>query len=80
VVRNLEEDLGLRPALYPEETKEEEEEEQQEPEETIIIMPTTYSLGGMSLEFTLDEPIQNADYEVGVVISKANRPDHGSEN
>jgi hypothetical protein len=42
-------------------------------------MPTTYSLGGMSLEFTLDEPVQNADYEVGVVISKTNRPDHGSD-
>jgi hypothetical protein len=44
-------------------------------------MPTTtYSLGGMSLEFDSEEPIQNTDYDVGVVISKANRPTQGSDD
>ena len=75
LIRNLEDDLGLRATLHPEE----EEEENEETEEQTAIMQTTYSLGGMSLEFSLDEPTPNADYEVGVVISKANRPDHGSE-
>ena len=80
VIRNLEEEIGLGPVLYPEEEKQDDEdhkEEEEEPEETI--MATTYSLGGMSLEFNVDEPVQNADYEVGVMISKANRPDHGSD-
>jgi hypothetical protein len=30
VIRNLEEDLGLGPALYPEETQEEEQQQQEE--------------------------------------------------
>jgi hypothetical protein len=50
-----------------------------EPEEPT--MPTTtYSLGGMSLEFDSEEPTQNTDYDVGVVISKANRPTQGSND
>jgi hypothetical protein len=40
---------------------------------------TTYTLGGMSLEFDRDEPVQNVDYAIGVVIAKENRPPHRSD-
>jgi hypothetical protein len=44
------------------------------------MVTTTYSLGGMSMDFDSDEPVQNTDYEVGVVLSKANRPAAGSDD
>ena len=86
-IRNLEADIGLgRAALFPDEPEEprpeeKEEEKEDEEEDDAFTMPTTtYSLGGMSLEFTTEEPTQNTDYEVGVVISKQNRPTPGTDD
>jgi hypothetical protein len=94
-IQNIEADLGLDQTILfgeeedqqkNEEQKEEEENEEEEEEdkdenrfETINMPTTTYTLGGMSVEFDNDDPTQNIDYEVGVVISKANQPSHGSE-
>jgi hypothetical protein len=90
-IQNLEADLGLDQTILfgEEEEQQEKEEEKQEEEkeedenentfETTNMPTTTYTLGGMSVEFDNDEPTQNIDYEVGVVISKSNRPSHGSE-
>jgi hypothetical protein len=87
-IQNLEADLGLDQTIlfgeeedHQEEEKEEENEDQKEEDEEdkdenrlkTINMPTaTYTLGGMSVEFDNNGPTQNIDYEVGVVISKAN--------
>jgi hypothetical protein len=48
---------------------------------TTAIMPTTsYSFGDFNLDFDDDTPTQNTDFTVGVVISKADRPDPGSDD
>jgi len=45
----------------------------------IAIMPTnSYSFGGLKIDFDDEEPAQNTDYTVGVVISKSDRPIPGS--
>ena len=81
-------------ALFPEEASaEEDDDEDQEPYEEpeteeapqepfIMVMTptTTYTLGGMSMAFDTDEPTPNTDYEVGVVLSKENRPAIGSDD
>jgi hypothetical protein len=69
-IRNLPTDLFNEPKPIEEEN---EDEDLQDPEEPRTMPTTTYSLGGMSLEFDSDKPAQNTDYDVGVVISKANR-------
>jgi hypothetical protein len=78
---NLEEELGIGAgvaALFHNNSDSEEEEEE---EETFSNMPsTTYTLGGMSMAFTSDEPTPNTDFEVGVVLSKENRPAVGSDD
>jgi hypothetical protein len=87
-IATLEEDLGLdRTNLFRDEEKEEETEEDEEKEEETeeeedhpTMTVTSYSFGGMSLDFDQEEPDQNTDYEVGVVISKANRPAAGSDD
>jgi hypothetical protein len=46
----------------------------------ILTMPTnSYSFGGFTLNFENEEPDQNTDFAVGVVISKADRPDPGDD-
>jgi hypothetical protein len=92
---NLEEDLGIGAGVATlfrdnsdineedqdtyEENDAEEDPESEEPF-TIIMTPTTYTLGGMSMTFDTDEPSPNTDYEVGVVLSKENRPAVGSDD
>jgi hypothetical protein len=91
---NLEEELGISAgvaALFPNNSDSEEDEEEKASEEETnqeddceflevpAIMPTTYTLGGMSMAFDTDEPTPNADYEVGVVLSKEHRPALGSD-
>jgi hypothetical protein len=76
-IEHLEADLGIGGTnLFREEENEEEEGKE---EENTMPTSTTYTLGGMSLAFDQDEPIQNDDYAIGVVISKENRPPHGSD-
>ena len=63
---------------------------QQQPEEEHLsddksyIMPTiptkSYSFGGFNLDFDDEEPAQNTDFAVGVVISKADRPSPGTDD
>jgi hypothetical protein len=91
---NLEEELGIGAgvaALFRDNSDTDEEEDQDTYEEndaeeapndpSIIIMTlTTYTLGGMSMAFDTDEPPPNTDYEVGVVLSKENRPAIGSDD
>ena len=76
---DLEEEIGIEAgfaaALFPEESDEEEDQEQPR-----TMSGTTYSLGGMSMAFDSDEPSPNTDYEVGVVLAKANRPAAGSDD
>jgi hypothetical protein len=93
-ILNLEADIGLITTLFDEEetedeTKEDEQEEQEEKEkeetekegkEKENIMPTTtYKIGGVEIAFDNDTPTQNTDYNVGVMISKEDRPDSGSD-
>jgi hypothetical protein len=86
-ILDLERDIGLRTSLFgdPEEEQEEEEEEKEEEkeekeeEEKDIMSTIKYTFGGVSFEFDDNEPEQNKDYNVGVVISKDNRPEPGSD-
>jgi hypothetical protein len=83
-ILNLEADIGLITTLFDkeeeEEEKEEKEEEEEEKETEQSIMPTTtYTIGGVEFEFDNDTPTQNTDYNVGVMISKEDRPDPGSD-
>jgi hypothetical protein len=41
-------------------------------------MSVKYTIGGVSIETDDNEPVQNTNYNVGVVISKLNRPEPGS--
>jgi hypothetical protein len=85
---NLEEELGIYAgvaALFPNNSESEEEEKEEEASEESKdqapnIMPTTYTLGGMSVAFDTDVPTPNTDYEVGVVLSKENCPALGSDD
>jgi hypothetical protein len=94
-IQNLEEHLGLeRTTLFqdynndtalPEQQEEEEDEEVQveDPPTTPIhtTMPTnSYSFGDFNLNFDDETPEQNTDLTVGVVISKADRPEPGSDD
>jgi hypothetical protein len=75
-ILNLEADIGLTTTLFDEEEEEEEEEDEEPP----TIMPTTtYNIGGVEITFDNDIPTQNTDYNVGVMISKEDRPDPGSD-
>jgi hypothetical protein len=84
-IRILERDIGLRTSLFgrvdEEEREEQEEEEEKEnnKENKEDIMSVKYTIGGVSIEFDDNEPEQNTDYNVGVVISKLNRPEPGSD-
>jgi hypothetical protein len=93
-IRNLERDIGLRTSLFErlEEEVEEEEEERKEEESTKEekkeerkekgkdrIMSVKYTIGEISIEFDDNKPEQNTDYNVGVVISKYNRSEPGSD-
>ena len=72
-IEHLEADLGIGGTnLF-------QEEEEEKEEDNTMPTSTTYTLGGMSLAFDQDEPVQNVDYAIGVVISKENRPPHGSD-
>jgi hypothetical protein len=91
---NLEEELGIGAgvaALFRDNSDTDEEDQdtfednndaEEAPEDpfNIIMTPTTYTLGGMSMAFDTDEPSPNTDYEVGVVLSKENRPAIGSDD
>jgi hypothetical protein len=53
--------------------------QEEESSPAIVIMPTnSYSLGGLRIDFNDEEPAQNTDYTVGVVISKSDHPIPGS--
>jgi hypothetical protein len=96
IIRDLEDHLGLeRTTLFqdydnnsntntaPPEQEQEEESQVEEPPTTPIPakMPTnSYSFGGFDLNFDDDTPAQNTDLTVGVVISKADRPEQGSDD
>jgi hypothetical protein len=63
--------------------KQQEAEEHSSDDESILsnIMPTnSYSFGGFTLDFDGEEPDQNTDFAVGVVISKSDRPDPGTDD
>jgi hypothetical protein len=87
-IRDLEEHLGLeRTALFQDydtdnnnPTSPAQPEQPEAPEDRFTMPITKYSLGGMSLEFDSETPTPNTDYDVGVVISKANRPAQGSDD
>jgi hypothetical protein len=89
-ILNLEVDIGLTTTLFDEDEKEEEEEEKEEKEnkdkekenkekEQSIMPTTTYKIGGVEIAFDNDTPAQNTDYNIGVMISKEDRPDSGSD-
>jgi hypothetical protein len=90
---SLEEELGIGAGVATlfrdnsdidkedQDTYEENNAEEAPEEPSIIIMtPTTYTLGGMSMAFDTDEPSPNTDYDVGIVLSKENRPAIGSDD
>ena len=88
-IRTLEQDIGLVTSLFgrtedEEEEKEEEndneKENEKEKEKENESMSVKYTIGGVSIEFDDTEPEQNTDYNVGVVISKQNRPEPGSDH
>jgi hypothetical protein len=89
-ILNLEVDIGLTTTLFDEDEKEEEDEEKEEKEnkdkekenkekEQSIMPTTTYKIGGVEIAFDNDTPAQNTDYNIGVMISKEDRPDSGSD-
>jgi hypothetical protein len=89
-ILNLEVDIGLTTTLFDEDEKEEEDEEKEEKEnkdkekenkekEQSIMPTTTYKIGGVEIAFDNDTPTQNTDYNIGVMISKEDRPDSGSD-
>ena len=89
-ILTLEADLGLATTLFGEEDiedtqerKEEKEEEKEKEKEKETIMTTstttTYKIGGVEIEFNAAEPAQNTDYNVGVMMSKEDRPDSGTD-
>jgi hypothetical protein len=79
---DLEAEIGIESSVAAlfRDTIPQEEKEKEEKEETAIMVTTTYSLGGMSMDFDSEEPVQNTDYEVDVVLSKASRPAAGSDD
>jgi hypothetical protein len=80
--QNITEEEHNEPDERKEEEKEEiEKEKEEEPEEINkqIMSGIKYNIGGVSIEFNDTEPEQNTDYNVGVVISKSNRPEPGSD-
>jgi hypothetical protein len=92
-IQNLEDHLGLdRTTLFQDYDSNNDnnsnstalpEEQQGEIHEPVIInMPpaNSYSFGGLKIDFDDEEPTQNTDFAVGVVISKADRPDPGSDD
>jgi hypothetical protein len=79
-IRNIPTNIFNEPEPITEQGNEDKDEDSQDPEDPRTMPTTTYSLGGMSLEFDSDKPAQNTDYDVGVVISKANRPAQGSDD
>jgi hypothetical protein len=83
-ILNLEADIGLITTLFDEEdteeeAKEDEQEEKEEKEKENIMPTTTYKIGGVEIAFDNDIPTKNTDYNVGVMISKEDRPDSGSD-
>ena len=93
-ILTLEADLGLATTLFgeediedtqerKEEKEEEKEKEKEKEEEKENIMTasttTTYKIGGVEIEFDAAEPAQNTDYNVGVMMSKEDRPDSGTD-
>jgi hypothetical protein len=88
-IQNLEEHLGLERTTLFQDYNDDVSQPQQEDEEykdeessiTTPNMPTnSYSIGGFTLDFDGEEPTQNTDFAVGVVISKADRPDPGTDD
>jgi hypothetical protein len=67
----------------PQQQQQEAEEASYQSDSSVITltMPTnSYSFGGFTLDFENEEPDQNTDFAVGVVISKADRPDPGTDD
>lgn len=64
-----------------EKDKEKEEQEKEKDKENIMSTSTTttYKIGGVEIEFDTATPTQNTDYNVGVMMSKEDRPDSGTD-